>query len=95
MSGDVDLTTIGDLRPAVLHHLESTRATDVVLDLAEVTYLSSCGVALLLDSAAVAKQRGISLEVHSRAGSPPRRILELAGLAGMIAAPAVQATEAE
>ncbi|MET8852065.1 SpoIIE family protein phosphatase [Amycolatopsis sp. NPDC004625] len=80
VSGALDLTTIDDLRPAVLHHLDTTAVPDVVIDLADVTYLSSCGIALLLDSAALTRTRGTSLTVHTRAGSPPLRILELAGL---------------
>ncbi|MDX3188104.1 SpoIIE family protein phosphatase [Streptomyces sp. MN03-5084-2B] len=80
--GDLDLTTIDDLRPAVLHHLDTTAAPDIVIDLTEVSYLSSCGIALLLDSAALARRRENSLTVRVRAGSPPLRILELAGLAG-------------
>ncbi|MEV6823752.1 SpoIIE family protein phosphatase [Amycolatopsis sp. NPDC051102] len=96
VSGDLDLTTIDDLRPAVLHHLDTTAAAGIDIDIAGVTYLSSCGIALLLDSAGLAKRRGISLTVRCRAGSPPLRILELAGLAGTASATlAVQVSTAE
>ncbi|WP_410631105.1 SpoIIE family protein phosphatase [Amycolatopsis sp. cmx-4-83] len=81
ISGDLDLTTIDELRPAVLHHLGTATADDIVLDLAEVTYLSSCGIALLLDSAALTRRREGSLTVLVRARSAPLRILEVAGLA--------------
>ncbi|MFB9684543.1 SpoIIE family protein phosphatase [Amycolatopsis plumensis] len=80
VSGDLDLTTIDDLRPAVLHHLGTATATEIEIDLADVTYLSSCGIALLLDAAALTRRRGTSLTVLARAGSAPLRILELAGL---------------
>ncbi len=82
VTGDLDLATIDEVRPAVLHRVEATTSREVVVDLTALRYLSSCGVALLLDAAALAKRRGAGLTVRAVAGSAPLRILELAGLTG-------------
>ncbi|MEV7098664.1 SpoIIE family protein phosphatase [Amycolatopsis sp. NPDC051045] len=85
LTGDLDLATIGEVRPAVLGGVEATASRSVVLDLTELRYLSSCGVALLLDVAAVTRRRG--LDFTTRADAAPLRILELAGLAGTPSGP--------
>jgi anti-anti-sigma factor len=81
VTGDLDLATIDEVRPAVLRRVEATTSREVVVDLAGLRYLSSCGVALLLDAAALTKRGGAALKVRAVAGSAPLRILELAGLA--------------
>lgn len=80
LTGDLDLATIGEVRPAVLGGVEATAAGDVVVDLTELRYLSSCGVALLLDVAAVTRRRGLDFTTRAHSASAPLRILELAGL---------------
>ncbi|WP_410644335.1 SpoIIE family protein phosphatase [Amycolatopsis sp. lyj-346] len=82
VTGDLDLATIDEVRPAVLHRVEATASREAIVDLTGLRYLSSCGVALLLDAAALTKRRGATLTVRAAAGSAPLRILELAGLAG-------------
>ncbi|GHF94460.1 MULTISPECIES: STAS domain-containing protein [Amycolatopsis] len=90
------VSAIGSLATAVAAYLFPRLATDIVIDLADVTYLSSCGIALLLDAAALTRRRGTSLTVLARAGSAPLRILELAGLAATgNSAPAVQVSASE
>ncbi|MEU4251589.1 SpoIIE family protein phosphatase [Amycolatopsis sp. NPDC026612] len=82
LTGDLDLGTIGEVRPAVLAHVEATASRGVVVDLTELRYLSSCGVALLLDVAGATRRRGLDFTTRANAASAPLRILELAGLAG-------------
>jgi anti-anti-sigma factor len=46
VAGDLDLATTEHLRPAVFHHIETTDSAGIVIDLTELRYLSSCGIAL-------------------------------------------------
>jgi len=46
-------------------------------------YLSSSGIALLLEAAVVAANAGRSVAVVAEEGSAPARILELSGLSGV------------
>ena len=82
VTGDLDLATTGHVRPSVLHHIETTDAPEVVLDLTGLRYLSSCGIALLLDAAALAGSRGVGMTVRVVSDSAPLRILQIAGLTG-------------
>ncbi|WP_410597480.1 SpoIIE family protein phosphatase [Amycolatopsis sp. lyj-23] len=78
--GDLDLDTIDDTGSAVLRAVEASGAKEFVVDLSELGYLSSCGIALLLDAAALAKTRDTALIVRASTKSAPLRILEMAGL---------------
>ncbi|WET82435.1 SpoIIE family protein phosphatase [Amycolatopsis sp. QT-25] len=82
LAGDLDLTTITDARQVLLHRIEATDVPELTIDLTGVRYLSSCGIALLLDAAALASGLDTALTVLATAGSMPLRILELAGLTG-------------
>ncbi|WP_410573044.1 SpoIIE family protein phosphatase [Amycolatopsis sp. cmx-4-61] len=82
LTGDLDLATIGEVRPAVLAAVEATASKSVAIDVTELGYLSSCGIALLLDVATVTGRRGLTFKTRAKARSAPLRILELAGLAG-------------
>jgi anti-anti-sigma factor len=90
VTGDLDLATIDEVRPVVLHRI-GTAAGNPVVDLTGVRYLSSCGVALLLEAAAAAVRRGAALTVRVSARSAPLRILELAGLTATAGALTVEA----
>ncbi|WP_233225788.1 SpoIIE family protein phosphatase [Amycolatopsis sp. CA-126428] len=83
LTGDLDLATIDEVRAAVLASVEATAVESVVVDLTGLRYLSSCGIALLLDVAAVARRRGLAVTTRASAASAPLRILELAGLVGV------------
>ncbi|KDN22658.1 SpoIIE family protein phosphatase [Amycolatopsis rifamycinica] len=87
LTGDLDLETVGQVRPAVLGRVEATASGRVVVDLSELRYLSSCGIALLLDVAAATRRRHIGFATRVSAGSAVLRILELAGLTDTPAAP--------
>jgi hypothetical protein len=53
----------------------------VVLDLRPTNYLASAGVGMVLRARARAEDSGVPFRVETAAGSPPDRILRLAGLA--------------
>ncbi|ANN18898.1 PAS sensor protein [Amycolatopsis orientalis] len=82
LTGDLDLTTTATARPALLHRIETADAPELTVDLTGVRYLSSCGIALLLDAAALASGQNTTLTVLTTEGSMPLRILEIAGLTG-------------
>ncbi len=84
LTGDLDLETTGQVGPAVLARLEATTAGQVVLDLTGLRYLSSCGIALLLDVAVLARRKNAAVTVRTTALSAPERIVRLAGLASAL-----------
>jgi anti-anti-sigma factor len=77
VSGDLDLdgvaavgaALLGALGPAGLH-----------VDLCDADYVSSAGVALLVELSAAARAQGNPLQLRVSAGSPVARVLELTGL---------------
>ena len=91
MLGEVDLATAGQVRQQVLARLEQLPAGSVAtLDLRPTGYLASAGVGLVLEALARARQAGVELSVRTQPGTPPARILALAGVgeaAGMPSAP--------
>ena len=76
LCGELDLSTIGTLRAALLEHLQ-TSAGPIILDTREVTYLSSAGVGLLLEAMQSAPGR---LQLPTDPGSATAQILTLTGL---------------
>ncbi|HEX6347453.1 STAS domain-containing protein, partial [Umezawaea sp.] len=83
ITGDLDLTTVDDLRAAVLHRIDGADQPRTDVDLTGLSYLSSSGIALLLEAATAASRNGRSLTVLAGEGSTPARILELSGLSGV------------
>ena len=83
LTGDVDLQTVDDLRAALTARIDSTDRRPVEIDLTRVGYLSSSGIALLLEAADVAAHAGRTLTVHATGGTPPARVLSLSGLRGL------------
>jgi anti-anti-sigma factor len=78
--GDLDMSTVDDLRHVILDHLEAGDHQRVDIDLTKIGYLSSCGIALLLEAARTASQAGKTLTVTTTEDTPPERILTLSGL---------------
>jgi anti-anti-sigma factor len=78
--GDLDLSTVDDLRQAILGHIEATDRRHVDIDLTKLSYLSSCGIALLLEAGENAGRAGKTLTVTTTENTPPERILTLSGL---------------
>jgi anti-anti-sigma factor len=81
ITGDLDTYTVQGLRERVMAHLDRTddqRPVDV--DLTALGYLSSSGIALLLEAAYLVQRTGRVFRVTSLSGSAPDRILTLSGL---------------
>lgn len=79
VSGEVDLSTSGDLRDALATAVhESTGSVHV--DLSQVSFLDSSGINALLEGYAAAKRRDIPLQLVSP-HAHVRQILRITGLA--------------
>lgn len=81
MDGEIDLASIPRLTELVRQRLTAAALRAVVLDLSEVSFVSSCGLELLLHTQRRAEQRGIALYVIA-ASRPVMRLLELTELSG-------------
>ncbi|SDO06609.1 SpoIIE family protein phosphatase [Geodermatophilus sp. DSM 45219] len=80
--GEVDLASAGQVRAQLLVRLDRLTAGSVAtLDLTSTGYLASAGVGLVLEAVARARQAGVELRVRTEPGTPPGRILALAGVA--------------
>ena len=77
VTGDLDLDGAASTRPALLAALAPG---PLVVDLRDVGYVSSTGVALLVELATTAREHGSRLSVRVAAGSPLARVLDLTGL---------------
>ena len=84
--GEVDPASAGRLQTALLDRLAAVlTGTPVTLDLGRTSYLASAGVGTVLQVLAAARERQVPLAVRTAAGSPPARILAVAGLSGALA----------
>jgi anti-anti-sigma factor len=77
VTGDLDLDGVAAVRPALLDALVPG---GVVVDLHPTGYVSSAGVALLVELATRAREQGVPLVLRISAGSRVARVLELTGL---------------
>jgi anti-anti-sigma factor len=80
LTGDLDLTTVDALRDGLLAQVAAAGPRDVRIDLTALRYLSSSGIALLLEAARQAR----SLTIVAHQDSAPARILALSGLNGTV-----------
>ena len=76
-TGEVDLESSPAAREILLKCLEST--SKVIVDLSEVTYIDSSGVASLVEALQAAKKNGSQFALAT-VSEPTRRVLELARL---------------
>jgi anti-anti-sigma factor len=81
LTGDLDTATVEDLRAPLLSRVEAADDRPIEVDLSGLDYLSSSGVALLLQALASAKEHGRVLSIVAGTRSAPARILDLSGLA--------------
>jgi len=77
LTGEVDLESSPAAREILLKCLEST--SKVIVDLSEVSYIDSSGVASLVEALQAAKKNGSQFSLAA-ASEPTRRVLELARL---------------
>jgi anti-anti-sigma factor len=80
-SGVVDMLTVADLTQVIATALEK-QPTAMIIDLTEVTFFASCGMATLVDTQDRLPQ-GVPLVVVAD-GPVTRRPLELIGLAAVL-----------
>ncbi|WP_439658419.1 SpoIIE family protein phosphatase [Lentzea sp. HUAS TT2] len=80
LTGDLDMSTVDELRDPLLARIDTPDGRPVEIDLSGLRYLSSSGVALLLEASAHAKERGRLLSVAAQRNGAPARILELSGV---------------
>ena len=76
-SGEVDLESSPAAREILLKCIESSDS--VIVDLSEVTYIDSSGVASLVEALQAAKKNGNRFSLAA-VSEPTRRVLELARL---------------
>ncbi len=81
LTGELDISTVEELREALLTRIDVADERPVELDLTGLDYLSSSGVALLLQAWNRAQSRGRAMSLVAAEGSAPARILDLSGLA--------------
>lgn len=79
VSGEVDVATADRLKEAVTQALAESSADRVVLDLSEVSFMDSSGLAALVHAHKAAEEQRTSLVVSSPT-SRLSRILDLTGL---------------
>ncbi|MGZ4605089.1 MAG: SpoIIE family protein phosphatase [Blastococcus sp.] len=82
LAGELDLASVGAVHAALSARLDALPAgASAVLDLGPTSYLASAGVGMLLQVLARAAERGIAVRLRTVPGTPPARVLALAGLA--------------
>jgi anti-sigma B factor antagonist len=76
LAGEVDASNVGQLREAALDGLPNS-AHGVVVDMRELTYVDSAGIAFLFDAAERLAVRGQTLALVVAPGAVIRRALEV------------------
>jgi anti-sigma B factor antagonist len=84
--GELDLDSAAILRRPVEAELSAEPTHAVTLDLAELTFVDSSGLALLVELRRLASGAGVQLDiVNVRPG--PQRVISIAGLAETLGVP--------
>ena len=79
VSGDIDMATSPELRKALLRELRELRIPRVVLNLKEVRYIDSSGVASLVEALKASRDLGSRLVLFGL-NSAVREVLQLSKL---------------
>ena len=83
VAGEVDLAVAATLLDAILVAGLSGQARDLVVDLAEVTFLDSTGIAVLVQ----ASRRLADMQVHLRLANPSpfvARVMDISGVGELL-----------
>ena len=86
-SGEVDLASVGQLEQAIADGVGEQETTTILVDLAEVSFLDSTGIAALLKGRRLADHLGKRYSITGAQGLVSH-VLELAGVAAHLAGPA-------
>jgi anti-sigma B factor antagonist len=79
VSGDIDLSNSPEVRKALLREVRDNRAPRVVLNLSEVRYIDSSGVASLVEGLKASRDIGSRFMLVGLSG-PAREVLQLSRL---------------
>ncbi|MDT4939376.1 MAG: anti-sigma factor antagonist [Pseudonocardiales bacterium] len=82
LTGEVDLAVAREIDQLGAAMIETTAASEVIIDMADVTFLDSTGIGALIALRNAAGARGLPLRVE-HAGDRVRRILAVTGLDGV------------
>lgn len=63
VAGEIDMLTAPRLRDALVHAIEQLRRSPLIVDLSAVTFLSSGGLALLVEAHTLAAEHAVELRV--------------------------------
>lgn len=80
VEGELDLDTVGKLRELAEAALASGSVQTLALDLAEMIFIDSSGLSLLVELRRLSGNAGAQFEI-SNVRSGPRRVIGIAGLA--------------
>lgn len=75
--GEVDLTTSPHLREAILAFLDREDKMPLVIDLCQIDFIDSAGLALLVEARKKLAPEGLTLNILLTAGRQPERVLKL------------------
>jgi anti-sigma B factor antagonist len=81
VAGEIDLATAPQLATA-FDGIETSSGSTVHVDLAEVSFLDSSGISVLVDLRSRLEAAGASLALH-RASPTVQRVLEISGLGAL------------
>lgn len=82
VSGDVDLSNASDVETQLMAAIPN-RATDVDLDLDEVTYLDSAGLQVVFALTVKLRRLQIDLRILAAEGTPARHAIDMAGMSSI------------
>jgi anti-anti-sigma factor len=80
LRGELDLATKSQLHDVAMAHLGVSGLATLGLDLADITFLDSSGISVLVEVRNQAQERGIAMEI-SAVSPPAARVLTIVGLA--------------
>jgi anti-anti-sigma factor len=81
-SGEIDLSTVDELRSAVTGAAEDVEK--LLLDLTDVEFIDSAGLGGLLELRSTLRSRNVTLEISAGEG-PVKQAMEITGLSELLA----------
>lgn len=88
VAGDVDLATVGELDHEIQAAVEAEHTATIVVDLAEVGFLDSSGIASLLKGRRLADAAGKPYSITGASGIV-RQVLDLTGVWAHLSNPSI------
>jgi anti-sigma B factor antagonist len=77
VSGELDLTTVSMVREALLARVAADQASSVIVDLSQVEFIDSAGLALLVEARKRLSANSRLLYIVLSKGQQPERVLHL------------------